>query len=317
RRARRRRDLARGPGRPRAPPRDLGARHRGRITQRRRADAGLRLHAARLSARRRRPGAPLRGALALHPGACRVGRPAPDRDPDRSRRALCRTVALLGPPLHASRVRPHHQLLDAADPARLARRDWRLAGRYRLRHLPLHPTAHGGARERGSLHLVRDPVRVPRLSHPCRGNGGRVRRPHLSRGAEATYLPRARRPSTRGDPAVRSVVMAYQDIGWVSLDELLSLGAEIAAVVTHADDPGEHVWSRPGAARARQPGLPALMPPSANPPDVIATIARLAPDVIFSFYFRELLSPAVLGLARHAALNLHGSLLPRYRGRCP
>ena len=116
---------------------------------------------------------------------------------------------------------------------------------------------------------------------------------------------------------MRSVVMAYQDIGWVSLDELLSLGAEIAAVVTHADDPGENVWFRSVAERARQAGLPVLMPPSANHPDVIATIARLAPDVIFSFYFRELLSPAVLGLARHAALNLHGSLLPRYRGRCP
>ena len=111
--------------------------------------------------------------------------------------------------------------------------------------------------------------------------------------------------------------MAYQDIGWVAVDELLSLGAEIAAVVTHRDDPGENVWFRSVAERARQAGLPVLMPASVNDPEVIATIARLAPDVIFSFYFRELLSAEVLALARQAALNLHGSLLPRYRGRCP
>src|SRR5262249_39226387 len=109
----------------------------------------------------------------------------------------------------------------------------------------------------------------------------------------------------------------YQDIGWVSLDELLALGAEVAAVVTHRDDPRENVWFRSVAGRAREADLPVLMPASVNDPGVIATLARLAPEFIFSFYFRELLSPEVLGLARRAALNLHGSLLPRYRGRCP
>src|SRR5262249_29024809 len=186
-----------------------------------------------------------------------------------------------------------------------------------VRYLSLHPAPGGGAGGRRRLHAVRDPLRVPRLSHPRGGNGRRVRRSHLSRGARATHLPGARRPSTRGDPAVRLVVMAYQDIGWVALDELLSLGAEIAAVVTHRDDPGENVWFRSVAERARQAGLPVRMPASVNDPEVIATIARLAPDVIFSFYFRELLSAEVLALARQAALNLHGSLLPRYRGRCP
>jgi len=116
---------------------------------------------------------------------------------------------------------------------------------------------------------------------------------------------------------VRVVVMAYQDIGWVSLDELLCLGAEVAAVVTHRDDPRENVWFRSVAERARQADLPVVTPASVNHPDVVAAIARLAPDFILSFYFRELLSPEVLRLAKRGALNLHGSLLPRYRGRCP
>ncbi len=116
---------------------------------------------------------------------------------------------------------------------------------------------------------------------------------------------------------MRVVLMAYQDIGWVCLDELLALGADIAAVVTHADDPDEEIWFRSVAERARAAELPLLVPGSVNDPETVRALAALAPDLILSAYFRELLKPEVLALARRAALNLHGSLLPRYRGRCP
>ena len=116
---------------------------------------------------------------------------------------------------------------------------------------------------------------------------------------------------------MRVVVMAYQDIGYVCLDELLALRAEVALVVTHPDPVNENIWFRSVAERARKAGLPVLRPPSVNAPDVVAAIAGLAPDFLFSFYFREIVGPEVLGLARRGALNLHGSLLPLYRGRCP
>ena len=116
---------------------------------------------------------------------------------------------------------------------------------------------------------------------------------------------------------MRLVVMAYQDIGYVCLDELLALGAEIAMVVTHRDDPRENVWFRSVADRARQAGLPVMAPESVNQREVVAELARLAPDFLFSFYFRDVLAPEVLRVAKRGALNLHGSLLPRYRGRCP
>jgi len=116
---------------------------------------------------------------------------------------------------------------------------------------------------------------------------------------------------------VRLVVMAYQDIGYVCLDELFSLGADIAAVVTHRDDPHEAIWFRSVAERARSAGVPVLEPASVNSPEVVDEIARLAPDMILSFYFREILSRDILALPSQGALNLHGSLLPRYRGRCP
>jgi methionyl-tRNA formyltransferase len=116
---------------------------------------------------------------------------------------------------------------------------------------------------------------------------------------------------------MRSVVLAYQDIGWVCLDELLALGADVPLVVTHADDPSERRWFRSVAERARAAGLSVVTPASVNDPAVAARIAGLEPDFLFSFYFRQLIAPEILALARRGALNLHGSLLPRYRGRCP
>ena len=116
---------------------------------------------------------------------------------------------------------------------------------------------------------------------------------------------------------MRLVVMAYQDIGYACLDELLSLGANVTAVVTHRDDPREAIWFRSVAERTRSAGVPVLEPASVNSPEVVDELARLAPDMILSFYFREILSRDILALPSHGALNLHGSLLPRYRGRCP
>jgi methionyl-tRNA formyltransferase len=111
--------------------------------------------------------------------------------------------------------------------------------------------------------------------------------------------------------------MAYQEIGWVALNELLAFGADVALVVTHPDDPGERIWFRSVAARAREARIPVLEQARPAAPEVAARIAELQPDFLFSFYFRHMIPGDVLHLARRGALNLHGSLLPRYRGRCP
>jgi methionyl-tRNA formyltransferase len=49
----------------------------------------------------------------------------------------------------------------------------------------------------------------------------------------------------------------------------------------------------------------------------VERVAALRPDFIFSLYYRQMLKPALLALPRRGALNMHGSLLPRYRGRVP
>ena len=106
---------------------------------------------------------------------------------------------------------------------------------------------------------------------------------------------------------MRLVVMAYQDIGYVCLDELFSLGADVAAVVTHQDDPHEAIWFRSVAERARSAGVPVLEPASVNSPEVVDEIARLAPDMILSFYFREILSRDILALPSQGLKHVQGS----------
>jgi methionyl-tRNA formyltransferase len=116
---------------------------------------------------------------------------------------------------------------------------------------------------------------------------------------------------------MRSVVFAYHDIGYTCLHELLQAGAQVPAVFTHDDDPREEVWFRSVRQLAEAHDLPVYAPHSVNTPEWVARLADLQPDFIFSFYYRKLLSNEILSTAQRGALNLHGSLLPQYRGRCP
>jgi methionyl-tRNA formyltransferase len=115
----------------------------------------------------------------------------------------------------------------------------------------------------------------------------------------------------------RIVVFAYHDIGVACLEVLLRCRADLAAVVTHEDDPGERVWFGSVAALAGRHGIPVHVPENPNCPDSVATLRAYQPDLICSFYYRHLLSREVLALPRVGAINLHGSLLPKYRGRAP
>jgi methionyl-tRNA formyltransferase len=116
---------------------------------------------------------------------------------------------------------------------------------------------------------------------------------------------------------LRLVVFGYHTVGYRCLKELLDRGEEVCAVVTHRDDPHEHLWFESVAELARAAGVPVLSPKSPNTPAVISRIATLQPDLILSFYYRRLLGRALLAIPRLGAINLHGSLLPKYRGRAP
>ncbi len=115
----------------------------------------------------------------------------------------------------------------------------------------------------------------------------------------------------------RAVVFAYHDVGVRCLKALLSGGVEVPLVVTVADDPQEHQWYASVADTARDYGIPVIMPGDANTAAVEEEVAATRPDFLFSFYYRSMLKAPLLRSARSGALNMHGSLLPRYRGRAP
>ncbi len=114
-----------------------------------------------------------------------------------------------------------------------------------------------------------------------------------------------------------AVVFAYHDVGARGLRVLLAHGVEVPLVVTHDDDPAETLWFERVADVAARYGLPAIAPADPNAPEVVARVAASAPDFLFSLYYRRMLGPALLALPRRGALNVHGSLLPCYRGRAP
>ena len=114
-----------------------------------------------------------------------------------------------------------------------------------------------------------------------------------------------------------AVVFAYHDVGVMGLEQVLAAGFDVRLVVTHEDDSAEGAWFASVADFAAERGLPAIAPADPNTPDVVARVRALAPEFVFSFYYRQLLGRALLEIPRRAALNLHGSLLPRYRGRAP
>lgn len=116
---------------------------------------------------------------------------------------------------------------------------------------------------------------------------------------------------------MRTVVCAYSEIGWACLDELLAIGADVRLVVTHRDAPGEAIWFGSVAERARAAGVPVIEPHDVNSPESVAAIAAVRPELLYSFYYRSMMRRSVLELPSAGALNLHGSLLPRYRGRAP
>jgi methionyl-tRNA formyltransferase len=114
-----------------------------------------------------------------------------------------------------------------------------------------------------------------------------------------------------------AAVFAYHDVGARCLRVLLDAGVAVRLVVTHRDDPAEAVFFESVAEAARARGLDVDTPDDPNAPSFVAGLRSLAPDFLFSFYYRRMLSPDVLATARRGAYNMHGSLLPRYRGRAP
>ncbi|QOZ82584.1 MULTISPECIES: formyltransferase [Chromobacterium] len=116
---------------------------------------------------------------------------------------------------------------------------------------------------------------------------------------------------------MKAVVFAYHNVGVRCLRALIGGGVDVALVVTHRDNPNENIWFASVEQVARDYGIPVITPDDPNTPEVLAQVQAARPDFLFSFYYRHMLKAPLLECPSRGAFNMHGSLLPKYRGRVP
>jgi methionyl-tRNA formyltransferase len=113
-----------------------------------------------------------------------------------------------------------------------------------------------------------------------------------------------------------AIVCAFSPVGHEALAGLLDAGIRVLGLYTYAQRPDE-AWFIPPATLAAKHGIPVHLESDFNSDKVFKEVAAAAPDFLFSFYFREMIGQRYLDLPKKGAYNLHGSLLPAYRGRAP
>jgi methionyl-tRNA formyltransferase len=118
---------------------------------------------------------------------------------------------------------------------------------------------------------------------------------------------------------MKIVFMGTPEFAVPSLEAALAAG-DIVAVVTRPDKPqgrGLRVTSPPVAVVATQYALEVLQPETLRDPEFLAQLGRLEPDLIVVVAYGRIIPPDVLRVAPMGGINLHPSLLPRYRGAAP
>lgn len=116
--------------------------------------------------------------------------------------------------------------------------------------------------------------------------------------------------------AQRIVVFAYSDVGHACLRYLLERKEPVVYCHTYLDPEGA-AYPPSVVALCRKAGVPFSCDTDWKNPYSVNEVRLQRPDLILSFYYRDLLPAEVLRLPRYGAFNMHGSLLPKYRGRAP
>ncbi|HEY4989082.1 MAG TPA: formyltransferase [Opitutaceae bacterium] len=118
-------------------------------------------------------------------------------------------------------------------------------------------------------------------------------------------------------PPPRILFFGYSEVGHDCLSLLLERGDNVVGLITHEDNPDEKIWFKTPAVAARAKGIPIHTPEKTGTPEWVDRIGAMRPDLILSVYYRNMIGTKVLALAPLGAFNMHGSLLPKYRGRAP
>lgn len=119
---------------------------------------------------------------------------------------------------------------------------------------------------------------------------------------------------------MRIVFMGTPDFSVPTLEALIKGGHEVAAVVTQPDKPkgrGKSVLMTPVKEKALEYSIPVFQPVKVRDPEFIEILEGLAPDVIVVVAFGQILPAKILNLPKYGCVNVHASLLPKYRGAAP
>lgn len=119
---------------------------------------------------------------------------------------------------------------------------------------------------------------------------------------------------------MRIVFMGTPDFAVPSLEALLRRGHEIAAVYTQPDKPkgrGHKLLPPPVKALALERGLPVCQPVTLRNGEAVETLRAMEPELIVVAAYGKILPPDVLAIPKYGCINVHGSLLPKYRGAAP
>ena len=119
---------------------------------------------------------------------------------------------------------------------------------------------------------------------------------------------------------MRIVFMGTPDFSVPALEALVKGGHQVIAAVTQPDKPkgrGKAVLMTPVKEKALEMGIPVYQPVKVREPEFVKTLADLAPDVIVVVAFGQILPKSILEIPRYGCVNIHASLLPKYRGAAP
>ncbi|MDO4287669.1 MAG: methionyl-tRNA formyltransferase [Eubacterium sp.] len=119
---------------------------------------------------------------------------------------------------------------------------------------------------------------------------------------------------------LKIVVMGTTDFAVPALVRLVEAGHEVAAVVAQPDRPnqrGKKIKYLPMKAKALELGIPVLQPEKIKTPEMAETLRQIDADVFVVAAYGQLLSQEILFMPRLGSVNIHGSLLPKYRGAAP
>lgn len=119
---------------------------------------------------------------------------------------------------------------------------------------------------------------------------------------------------------MRIIFMGTPDFSVPTLKSLVEAGHEVAAVVTQPDKPkgrGKAVQMTPVKEQALEYGIPVYQPLKVRDPAFVETVRQLAADVIVVVAFGQIIPKSILDMPKYGCVNIHASLLPKYRGAAP